>query len=57
MELISRPKIIDRTPLNPYDRFPDGRPRVPGDILHRMRKVTTDEAWGVLRQHNTSTVK
>ena len=31
------------------ERFPDGRPRVPDDILERMRLVTVTEAWGVLR--------
>jgi regulator of RNase E activity RraA len=31
------------------DRFADGRPRVPDDILERMRLVTITEAWGVLR--------
>jgi len=51
VELISRQKIIELTPLNPYDRFPDGRPRVPDDVLERMRHVTTEEAWGVLRRH------
>ena len=51
MELISRDKIIELTPKNPYDRFPDGRPRVPDEILERMRQVTTEEAWGVLRNH------
>ena len=39
------------TPLNPFDRFPDGRPRVPDDLLRRMRLVTVEEAWGVLKQH------
>ena len=52
LELISRQKIIELTPLNPYERFPDGRPCVPDDILKRMRKVTTEEAWSVLRQHD-----
>ncbi len=51
MELISRERIMDLTPRNPYDRFPDGRPRVPDDILERMRLVTTEEAWSVLRGH------
>ena len=45
-------KIIELTPQNPYDRFPDGRPRVPDEILDRMRKVTTEEAWGVLNQND-----
>ena len=31
------------------DRFPDGRPRVPDDLLERMKIVSIEEAWGVLR--------
>src|SRR5690606_34258391 len=33
------------------ERMPDGRPRVPDDILERMRNVSIEEAWGVLRNH------
>ena len=33
------------------DRDPNGRPLVPADILARMEKVTTEEAWSVLREH------
>lgn len=51
MNLISKEKIIDLTPQNPYDRFPDGRPKVPDEILERMREVTTEEAWSVLNQN------
>ena len=43
--------ILAMTELNPFDRFPDGRPRVPDDLLERMRLVTTEEAWGVLAEH------
>ena len=43
--------LVKYTPLNPYDRFPDGRPRVPDDILKRMKEVTVVEAWSVLRRH------
>jgi regulator of RNase E activity RraA len=32
-------------------RFDDGRPRVDDDLLERMKLVTTEEAWGVLREH------
>ncbi len=39
------------TQKNPYDRFPDGRPRVPDDILERMKEVSVEEAWGVLKGH------
>lgn len=49
--LTSREQIMALT--RPWDgeRFPDGRPRVPDDILERMKLVTTEEAWGVLRQN------
>jgi regulator of RNase E activity RraA len=40
--------IIQITPLWTGDRFPDGRPKVPADILRRMRKITLEEAWGPL---------
>lgn len=32
-------------------RCSNGRPRVPDDLLERIRLVTTEEAWGVLRRH------
>ena len=51
--LFNSPEEIRRlTPLNPFDRFPDGRPRVPDDLLQRMRLVTNDEAWGVLERRH-----
>lgn len=31
------------------ERFEDGRPKVGAGILERMKKVTIEEAWGVLR--------
>ncbi len=39
------------TPLNPFDRFPDGRPKVPDELLERMREVTVEEAWHVLKEN------
>ncbi len=33
------------------ERFDDGRPMVPDDIVERMRNVSIEEAWGVLRNH------
>jgi regulator of RNase E activity RraA len=43
--------MIALTKLNPFDRFADGRPRVPDDLIERMKLVTTEEAWSILRQH------
>ena len=33
------------------ERFPDGRPKVSQDILERMKQVSIEEAWAVLRKH------
>lgn len=33
------------------ERFSDGRPKVPKTILERMKLVTIEEAWAVLRNH------
>src|SRR5438552_3079471 len=30
-------------------RLPDGRPKVPDAILERLKKISMEEAWGVLR--------
>ena len=47
----SREDLIELTSLNPFERFPDGRPCVPDDLLERMKLVTTEEAWSVLINH------
>jgi regulator of RNase E activity RraA len=43
--------VIKYTPDWHGERFPDGRPKVPDDILDRMKKVTLEEAWAVLQQN------
>jgi regulator of RNase E activity RraA len=44
--------VIKYTPDWHGERFPDGRPKVPDDILDRMKKVTLEEAWATLRSAN-----
>jgi 4-hydroxy-4-methyl-2-oxoglutarate aldolase len=39
------------TQENPFERFEDGRPKVPDDLIQRMKQVSIEEAWGVLRRH------
>jgi regulator of RNase E activity RraA len=46
---IPRDELIFLTPEWEGERFEDGRPRVPDDILERMKLVTIEEAWAVLR--------
>lgn len=43
--------LIALTHLNPFPRFDDGRPRVPDDLLERMKSVTTEQTWSVLHKH------
>jgi len=31
------------------ERFPDGRPKVPDSFLERLKNISIEEAWGVLR--------
>ena len=45
----SREEVIHDTPEWKGERFPDGRPKVPDAILDRMKSVTLEEAWAVLR--------
>jgi len=43
---------INFTPEWDGERFIDGRPKVPDDILDRMEKVSIEEAWSVLRNND-----
>jgi regulator of RNase E activity RraA len=47
----SKEDLTELTKLNPFERFEDGRPRVPEDLLERMKLVTTEEAWAILKNH------
>lgn len=51
MRFGNRDDIVQLTPLWQGERFDDGRPRVPDNIVRRMRHVQTEEAWSVLRTH------
>ena len=41
--------VIKYTPDWHGERFPDGRPKVPDEVLDRMKNVTLEEAWATLR--------
>jgi len=49
---ISKEELIFLTPEWKGERFPDGRPKVPDAILRRMKLVTLEEAWAVLKNAN-----
>ena len=45
----TREQMIHFTPLNPFDRFEDGRPKVPDELLEKVKGLSVEEAWGILR--------
>lgn len=45
-------EVIALTPEWDGERYDDGRPKVPEGVLERMKKVTLEEAWAVLRNNN-----
>jgi len=49
---ISREDLLFLTPEWTGERFEDGRPKVSDEILERMKLVTLEEAWAVLRNAN-----
>jgi len=46
----SRDQMVRYTAKNPFERFPDGRPRVPDALLEKVKAMSVEEAWGILRQ-------
>lgn len=52
IEIFSPEQRIEFTRAWTGERFPDGRPMVPGSVLEGMQTVSAEEAWGVLRKHS-----
>jgi regulator of RNase E activity RraA len=46
---ITKEQLIALTPFWKGERFADGRPKVPDDILKRMKSVSVEEAWAVMK--------
>ena len=44
----SKQDLADYTAKNPFDRLPDGRPKVPDDLIERARELSAEEVWEVL---------
>lgn len=46
---ITKEQLVAITPLWAGERFADGRPKVPDDIIKRMKSVSVEEAWAVMK--------
>jgi regulator of RNase E activity RraA len=49
---ISKEEMLFLTPLWNGERFADGRPKVSDALLQRLKSVTLEEAWAVLKNAN-----
>ena len=48
-QTISKEELIFLTSEWKGERFPDGRPKIPDDLVNRARNIGIEEAWNVLR--------
>jgi len=46
----SKQDLIDYTSANPFDRFPDGRPKIPDDLLKRAHDLSAEDIWATLQE-------
>jgi 4-hydroxy-4-methyl-2-oxoglutarate aldolase len=43
---LTREQMVKYTSQNPYDRFPDGRPKVPDSVLKQLETMSSEEVMG-----------
>ena len=46
----SKQELIDYTARSPFDRLPDGRPKVPDSMIERARDLSLEEVWAGLQE-------
>jgi 4-hydroxy-4-methyl-2-oxoglutarate aldolase len=46
---LTKEQMIAYTSKNPYERFTDGRPKVPDDLLEKVKGLVIEEAYGAVR--------
>jgi 4-hydroxy-4-methyl-2-oxoglutarate aldolase len=45
---LTKEQMLRFTSKNPFERFDDGRPKVPDSLLEKVRGLSVEEVWGVL---------
>jgi 4-hydroxy-4-methyl-2-oxoglutarate aldolase len=46
----SKQELTDYTAQAPFDRFPDGRPKIPDNLLQRARDLSAEDIWATMQQ-------
>ena len=47
--ILTKEQMIAYTAQNPFDRFPDGRPKVPDELIEKVKGLVIEEAYGAVR--------
>jgi 4-hydroxy-4-methyl-2-oxoglutarate aldolase len=46
----SKQELVDYTAQQSFDRFPDGRPKIPANLLERARELSAEDIWATMQQ-------
>jgi 4-hydroxy-4-methyl-2-oxoglutarate aldolase len=49
---LTKDQMIELTAQNPFERFPDGRPKVPDGLIERARGLSAEEVFAILPGKN-----
>ncbi|MBZ5618553.1 MAG: dimethylmenaquinone methyltransferase [Acidobacteriia bacterium] len=47
---LTKEQLIELTSQNPFERFADGRPKIPDALMERARGMSAEEVWAGLNQ-------
>jgi 4-hydroxy-4-methyl-2-oxoglutarate aldolase len=45
---LTRDQLVEYTAQNPFERFPDGRPKIPNALIERARGLSSEEVFAIL---------
>ena len=45
---LTKEQLVELSAQNPFERFPDGRPKVPDALIDRARGLSAEDIWAVL---------
>jgi 4-hydroxy-4-methyl-2-oxoglutarate aldolase len=50
MFTLTREQMVKYTAKNPFERFPDGRPKAPDALLEKCKGLSAEEVWAVVEE-------
>src|SRR5437868_7195307 len=50
---LTKDQLTELTAQNPFERFPDGRPKVPDRLIERAKGMSAEEVFAILGQQNS----